>query len=162
MGVRLLSSIFGKNSTSPSPTNDATTANPATKSPVARTRLGSLTSKEPADGSQDVKQLQESEDSSTAAKKLTPKLGVGVGGNVLAEMKARQERRISGIIKQNSTEESDLSERSEMQRQVDVKANMSPLPLGAMRLRPTLATPEDVEPSKSVEVKPAGSESKEK
>jgi hypothetical protein len=91
------------------------------------------------------------------------KLGIGVGGNVLAEMKARQERRISGILHKQNSEESDFSERSE--KPEPSKANsLSPNPLGGIRLRPTPHTPEDQEPPKLPErnnarfVRPTGLE----
>lgn len=152
----MLSSIFGKNP-SPSPTGDASPPPAPTKSPVAKTRLGS-TSKEPEPESK----LAESEELAAPKRSAAPsKLGIGVGGNVLAEMKARQERRISGILKQNS-EESDFSERSE--KLEPSKASLSPNPLGGIRLRPTPHTPEEPEAPKLPEknnvrfVRPTGLE----
>lgn len=148
MGVRLLSSIFGSKNPSPSPTSDVTSSSPPqqqpqlpAKSPVAKSRLGS-TSKES-------ELVESSEDQSVSKRSAVPsKLGIGVGGNVLAEMKARQERRISGIMKQNS-EDSDISERSESVNSNHSKANsLSPNPLGGIRLRPTPPTPEEPEQPK--------------
>ncbi len=147
MGVRLLSSIFGKNP-SPSPTSGDSSPPPTavpTTSPVAKTRLGS-SSKEPTDNNDAVFTEEPSNKRSTAA---PSKLGIGVGGNVLAEMKARQERRISGIMKQNSADESDISERSEKTEtgsSVSKSSSLSPNPLGGIRLRPTPPTPEETEP----------------
>ena len=146
MGVRLLSSIFGKNP-SPSPTSDVMSSSPPqtqqqpqlpAKSPIAKTRLGS-TSKE-------LETAESPEEPVVAKRSAVPtKLGIGVGGNVLAEMKARQERRISGIMKQNS-EDSDISERSESVNSNNSKASsLSPNPLGGIRLRPTPPTPEEPE-----------------
>lgn len=157
MGVRLLSSIFGKNP-SPSPTGDASPP-PPTKSPVAKSRLGSA-SKEPEP---EVKPSVDNEEPTALKRTAAPsKLGIGVGGNVLAEMKARQERRISGILKQNS-EESDFSERAD--KPDSNKTNsLSPNPLGGIRLRPTPHTPEEPEPPKLPEknnvrfVRPTGLE----
>ena len=162
MGVRLLSTIFGKNP-APSPTGDVAPVPPA-KSPIAKARLASL-SKENAEmerkpepsprlGETEVKTAKlesdpktvECEESSVTKRSAgaASKVAIGVGGNVLAEIKARQERRISGVMKQNS-EESDFSERSE---RIDSKANLSPIPLGPMRLRPALPTPEEAETPK--------------
>ena len=156
--MRLLSSLFGKNP-SPSPTSDVV-SNPLTKSPVSKTRLSSSskdineTTGKLSEGdskSSDKKnetdlkgyEADETSEKSISKRAAAPsKIGIGVGGNVLAEMKARQERRISSIMKQNS-EESDFSERSE--RTEMPKSNMSPLPLGAVRLRPTPPTPEEPE-----------------
>lgn len=154
MGVRLLSSIFGKNP-SPSPTSDGSPPSPApTKSPVAKTRLGSL-SKEPTEAESrkpehPTNEVSPSEEASSSKRAAVPtKLGIGVGGNVLAEMKARQERRISGIMKQNSNEESDFSEKSEAKTEpISKSSSLSPNPLGGIRLRPTPPTPEDQEPPK--------------
>jgi hypothetical protein len=109
------------------------------KSPIAKTRLGS-TSKEP-------EATADSPDELVVAKRsaVPTKLGIGVGGNVLAEMKARQERRISGIMKQNS-EDSDISERLESVNSNNSKASsLSPNPLGKIRLRQTPPTPEELE-----------------
>lgn len=152
MGVRLLSSIFGKNP-SPSPTGGEASPPPVapTKSPVAKTRLGS-TSREPNELERSRGELNtepSNEESSSVSKRTVPsKLGIGVGGNVLAEMKARQERRISGILKQNS-EESDFSERSEkIESSMSKSSSLSPNPLGGIRLRPTPPTPEEPEPPK--------------
>lgn len=136
MGVRLLSSIFGKNP-SPSPTGDASPPPAPTKSPVAKSRLGSV-SKEPEP---EPKQAESEEPPIPKRTPVPSKLGIGVGGNVLAEMKARQERRISGILKQNS-EESDFLERSEKQ-EPNKPSSLSPNPLGGIRLRPTPHTPEE-------------------
>ena len=149
MGVRLLSSIFGKNP-SPSPTSEASPPSPApTKSPVAKTRLGSTSESEPRKESPASEQSTPEEPSASKRTAVPTKLGIGVGGNVLAEMKARQERRISGILKQNSNEDSDISERSEAKTEPTNKANsMSPNPLGGIRLRPTPPTPEEPEPPK--------------
>ncbi|XP_046651489.1 F-actin-uncapping protein LRRC16A-like isoform X2 [Daphnia pulicaria] len=159
MGVRLLSSIFGKNP-SPSPTGDGSPPPAPTKSPVAKTKLSSMT-KEP----ESEPKLVEDETEPAAPKRsaVPSKLGIGVGGNVLAEMKARQERRISGILHKQNSEESDFSERSE--KPEPSKANsLSPNPLGGIRLRPTPHTPEDQEPPKLPErnnarfVRPTGLE----
>ena len=160
MGVRLLSSIFGKNP-SPSPAADAASPPPLAKSPVAKARMGSFSKELPeserktdvksdgAGGPADSKPA-DGEDStmsvvSKRAAAASSKIGIGVTGNVLAEMKARQERRISGIMKQNS-EESDFSERSE---KPEPKASLSPNPIGGVRLRPTPLTPEESDPCKT-------------
>ena len=143
MGVRLLSSIFGKNP-SPSPTGEPSSTPTPAKSPIAKARLGSISKESEAEA-----KPVESEELAASKRAAVPsKLGIGVGGNVLAEMKARQERRISGILKQNS-EESDYSERSEKPEQPINKNNsLSPNPLGGIKLRPTPPTPEESEPPK--------------
>jgi len=143
MGVRLLSSIFGKNP-SPSPTSEVMSSSPPqpqlpAKSPIAKTRVGS-TSKEP-------EAAAESPDEPVVAKRsvIPTKLGIGVGGNVLAEMKARPERRISRITEKNS-EDLDISERSESVNSNNSKASsLSPNPLGGIQLRSTPPTPEELE-----------------
>ena len=161
MGVRLLSSIFGKNP-SLSPTGDGSPPPAPTKSPVAKNKLSSVT-KEPESEPKSVE--DESESAAPKRSAVPSKLGIGVGGNVLAEMKARQERRISGILHKQNSEESDFSERSEQKPEPGGKANsLSPNPLGGIRLRPTPHTPEEQEPPKLPErnnvrfVRPTGLE----
>ncbi|XP_059352193.1 F-actin-uncapping protein LRRC16A-like isoform X2 [Daphnia carinata] len=159
MGVRLLSSIFGKNP-SPSPTSDGSPSPAPSKSPVAKTKLTSVTKEQESES----KPVEDEAEPAVPKRSAVPsKLGIGVGGNVLAEMKARQERRISGILKQNS-EESDFSERGIEKGEPNKANNLSPNPLGGIRLRPTPHTPEEQEPPKLPErnnvrfIRPAGLE----
>lgn len=152
MGVRLLSSIFGKNP-SPSPTGEASPPQPA-KSPVAKIRFGAAQSPKEEHESK----VGEAEDSVSKKTAAPSKIGIGVGGNVLAEMKARQERRISGILHKQNSEESDVSEVSD--KAESKSASTSPNPLGGIRLRPTAQTPEDADvppklPEKTLRFKPA-------
>lgn len=158
MGVRLLSSIFGKNP-SPSPTGEGVSPPPA-KSPVAKSRLNSFSKELPdaenrksagkskSESESDLKQI-DSEDSA-ASKRATPPSkigGIGVTGTVLAEMKARQERRISGILKQNSDESQDVPERPE---KMEPKSSLSPNPIAGVRLRSAQVSPEDPDLDKSI------------
>ena len=75
--------------------------------------------------------------------------GIGVTGTVLAEMKARQERRISGILKQNSDESQEFPERPEAKTE-PAKSSLSPNPIGGIRLRSTQASPEDPDLDRSI------------
>ena len=156
--MRLLSSIFGKNP-SPSPTGEGVSPPPA-KSPVAKSRLNSFSKELPdaenrksagkskSESESDLKQI-DSEDSA-ASKRATPPSkigGIGVTGTVLAEMKARQERRISGILKQNSDESQDVPERPE---KMEPKSSLSPNPIAGVRLRSAQVSPEDPDLDKSI------------
>lgn len=138
-----MSSIFGKNP-SPSPTGDASPPQPA-KSPVAKIRFG--TAQSPKEEHET--KTSESEDGASKKSAGPSKIGIGVGGNVLAEMKARQERRISGILNKQNSEESDVSEVSDKTEPSGAKsASTSPNPLGGIRLRSAAQAPDDDVPPK--------------
>merc|ERR1712071_445597 len=84
------------------------------------------------------------------SKRATPrsKIGIGVTGNVLAGMKARQERRISGILKQNSDESQECPDKTD--KIETPKSNLSPNPIGGVRLRASQLTPDDPDPEKGI------------